>query len=84
MSTYVIGDIQGCHGAFLELLDALEFDPARDKAWITGKTSADHVRETRPEYYQALLRRQEEKEAAAAEEDAEEDAEEAGGGDAPG
>ena len=36
MSTYVIGDIQGCHGAFLELLAALEFDPARDRVWITG------------------------------------------------
>ncbi|MEW5771620.1 MAG: symmetrical bis(5'-nucleosyl)-tetraphosphatase [Pseudomonadota bacterium] len=36
MSTYVIGDIQGCHGAFLELLDAVGFDPARDRVWITG------------------------------------------------
>lgn len=36
MSTYVIGDIQGCHGAFLELLDYLAFDPARDRIWITG------------------------------------------------
>lgn len=36
MSTYVIGDIQGCHEAFLELLQTVDFDPARDKAWITG------------------------------------------------
>jgi bis(5'-nucleosyl)-tetraphosphatase (symmetrical) len=36
MSTYVIGDIQGCHGAFLDLLDAVAFDPAKDKVWITG------------------------------------------------
>jgi bis(5'-nucleosyl)-tetraphosphatase (symmetrical) len=36
VSTYVIGDIQGCHGAFLELLDYLAFDPARDRIWITG------------------------------------------------
>ena len=34
------------------------FDPdvyPMDKAWLTGKASADHVRETRPAYYQALL-----------------------------
>lgn len=36
MSTYVIGDIQGCHEAFVALLDALAFDPAKDRVWITG------------------------------------------------
>ncbi len=36
MSTYVIGDIQGCHGALLELLDHVGFQPARDRVWITG------------------------------------------------
>jgi bis(5'-nucleosyl)-tetraphosphatase (symmetrical) len=36
MSTYVIGDVQGCMGAFLELLDAVAFDPAKDRLWITG------------------------------------------------
>lgn len=36
MSTYVIGDIQGCQGALTALLDALAFDPARDRIWITG------------------------------------------------
>jgi bis(5'-nucleosyl)-tetraphosphatase (symmetrical) len=36
MSTYVIGDIQGCHGALLELLQAVAFDPAHDRVWITG------------------------------------------------
>ena len=36
MSTYVIGDVQGCMGAFLELLDAIAFDSARDRVWITG------------------------------------------------
>ena len=29
MSTYVIGDIQGCHGAFLELLDANQLAGSR-------------------------------------------------------
>ncbi len=36
MSTYVIGDVQGCMGAFLELLGAVAFDPRRDRLWITG------------------------------------------------
>jgi formate dehydrogenase gamma subunit len=38
------------------------FDPdvyPMDRAWLTGKTSADHLRHTRPAYY-AELRRQEE------------------------
>ena len=36
MSTYVVGDIQGCHESFLELLQAVDFNPAKDKLWITG------------------------------------------------
>ena len=36
MSTYVIGDIQGCYAAFLELLQHITFDPAHDRLWITG------------------------------------------------
>jgi bis(5'-nucleosyl)-tetraphosphatase (symmetrical) len=36
MNTYVIGDIQGCHEALLELLQTVAFDPTRDKIWITG------------------------------------------------
>ncbi len=34
------------------------FDPdvyPMDQAWLTGKTSADHVRETRPEYYRKVM-----------------------------
>jgi formate dehydrogenase gamma subunit len=34
------------------------FDPdvyPMDRAWLTGKASADHLRETRPEYYLALV-----------------------------
>lgn len=36
MATYLIGDIQGCGGAFDALLDALRFDPARDRLIILG------------------------------------------------
>ena len=37
------------------------FDPdvyPMDKAWITGNTSGDHVRETRPEYYRKTIENQ--------------------------
>jgi cytochrome b subunit of formate dehydrogenase len=37
------------------------FDPdvyPMDRSWITGKTSADHLRHTRPGYYAQLARRQ--------------------------
>jgi bis(5'-nucleosyl)-tetraphosphatase (symmetrical) len=36
MSTYAIGDIQGCFDAFRRLLDLCAFDPARDKLWLVG------------------------------------------------
>ena len=36
MSTYVVGDIQGCHAALEELLAALNFDRTQDTLWITG------------------------------------------------
>ena len=38
------------------------FDPEvypMDLAWLTGKASADHLRETRPEYYASLMAKQE-------------------------
>ena len=33
---YVIGDLQGCHAAYLQLLQTLDFDPAQDKLWFAG------------------------------------------------
>ncbi|MBW7902852.1 MAG: symmetrical bis(5'-nucleosyl)-tetraphosphatase [Rhodocyclaceae bacterium] len=36
MSTYAIGDIQGCHDSFLRLLEACAFDPANDRLWLVG------------------------------------------------
>ena len=36
MALYAIGDIQGCHTEFRELLDLIGFDPARDRLWLVG------------------------------------------------
>ena len=36
MSTYVIGDIQGCYHSFQALLAKLKFDPVSDKLWLVG------------------------------------------------
>ncbi len=33
---YVIGDLQGCHAAFRQLLNTLDFDPSQDKLWFAG------------------------------------------------
>jgi bis(5'-nucleosyl)-tetraphosphatase (symmetrical) len=35
-ATYAIGDIQGCCDEFETLLTQLQFDPARDRLWLTG------------------------------------------------
>ncbi len=36
MSTYAIGDIQGCYHAFTALLERLQFDSKQDKLWLVG------------------------------------------------
>ncbi|MGM0536004.1 MAG: symmetrical bis(5'-nucleosyl)-tetraphosphatase [Pseudomonadota bacterium] len=36
MTTYAIGDLQGCHEEFVTLLEQLDFDPRRDRLWLVG------------------------------------------------
>ena len=36
MSTYLIGDIQGCYDSLQRLLDTIHFDPTSDRLWSCG------------------------------------------------
>lgn len=36
MSTYAIGDIQGCFAPLEKLLEHIQFDPSKDQLWFTG------------------------------------------------
>lgn len=36
MTTWAIGDLQGCYDELRDLLDRLGFDPARDVLWLVG------------------------------------------------
>jgi len=36
MALYAIGDLQGCHEEFVELLALIGFAPARDRLWVVG------------------------------------------------
>ena len=36
MATWAIGDLQGCYAPTMRLLEAIRFDPARDRLWFCG------------------------------------------------
>lgn len=36
MSTYAIGDLQGCYASLRALLEKVDFDSARDRLWLVG------------------------------------------------
>lgn len=36
MSTYVLGDLHGCHTELVHLMESLSFTPERDQLWLVG------------------------------------------------
>src|SRR4029453_12551507 len=36
MSLYAIGDIQGCHAEFCQLLELIDFSSREDRLWLVG------------------------------------------------
>lgn len=36
MATFAIGDLQGCYGEFMQLLELIQFDRRKDKLWLVG------------------------------------------------
>jgi len=36
MATYIIGDLQGCYRSLVALLKKINFNPNKDRAWLTG------------------------------------------------
>lgn len=36
MAVWAVGDIQGCHGSFMELLAKIAFNPEHDRLWVAG------------------------------------------------
>lgn len=36
MSTFAIGDLQGCYRPFMRLLEGIDFDPEKDRLWLVG------------------------------------------------